>query len=107
MNESGLDRVFQALAHPTRRALLRRIARREHSISELARPYRVSLEAISQHVRVLESAGLIKRTRFGRVHRCSFEPAPLRDAAKVLTHLAQFWNLRLDELDAYLASEDT
>ena len=98
--------MFHALAHPTRRAILRRIAKRQHSITELAEPFNVSLEAVSQHIRVLEGAGLLRRTRAGRVHRCAFEPAPLRRAAKVLTALAQFWDERLDGLDAYLRSSE-
>ena len=105
VSEAALDGVFHALSHATRRAILRRVTRRPHSISELAKPFDVSLEAVSQHIRVLEGAGLLKRTRIGRVHRVAFEPAPLRRAAKVLTMLAQFWDERLDGLDSYLRTQ--
>jgi DNA-binding transcriptional ArsR family regulator len=96
-----LDRVFRALAHPTRRGILRRVAEGEHSISELAAPFDVTLEAVSQHIRVLERAGLIRRSRQGRVHHCSFDPEPLRDAAAILDELGVFWSARLDGLARY------
>ena len=99
-----LDCVFHALSHGTRRRILARVARSECTISELARPFPVSLEAVSQHVRVLERAGLVRRTRSGRVHRCRFEPRPLRRAATLLAELTQFWEERLDGLDRYLAA---
>jgi DNA-binding transcriptional ArsR family regulator len=98
-----LDRVFHALAHPTRRAILRRIAQKEQTISELAAPFDMSFEAVSKHVQVLERARLLRRTRSGRVHRCRLGPTPLRDAAKVLADLAGLWNKRLDALERLLA----
>src|SRR5438477_12342137 len=91
-----LDYVFRALAHPARREILRRIAREEHTVTELAAPFDMSLEAVSKHVQILERARLLRRTRSGRVHRCKLGPAPLRDAAKVLAELAGLWNKRLD-----------
>src|SRR5882757_8504060 len=97
-----LDHVFQALAHPARREILRRIARQEQSVTELAAPFEMSLEAVSKHVQVLERARLLRRTRSGRVHRCKLGPAPLRDAAKVLAGLAGLWNKRLDALEQFL-----
>src|SRR5262245_4754777 len=97
-----LDQVFQALAHPARRAILRRIARSERTISELAEPFDMSLEAVSKHVQVLERARLLRRTRAGRVHRCRLAPAPLRSAAGVLSELAGLWNRRLDSLEKLL-----
>ena len=101
-----LDHVFQALAHPARREILRRIAREERSITELAAPFAMSLEAVSKHVQVLERAKLLRRTRAGRVHRCRLGPAPLRDAAKVLEQLTGLWNKRLDVLEHMLGAED-
>lgn len=98
-----LDDVFHALAHPVRRDILRRIARREHTIGELARPFDMSLEAVSKHVQVLERAQLLERSRRGREHYCRLDPAPLQDAAKVLAGLARLWNRRLDALEALLA----
>jgi DNA-binding transcriptional ArsR family regulator len=98
-----LDQVFHALAHPARRAILRRIARDERTISELAEPFDMSLEAVSKHVQVLERARLLRRTRSGRVHRCRLGPAPLRDVARVLAELSGLWNKRLDALEQVLA----
>ena len=97
-----LDYVFRALAHPARREILRRIAREEHTVTELAAPFDMSLEAVSKHVQILERARLLRRTRSGRVHRCKLVPAPLRDAAKVLAELAGLWNKRLDSLERLL-----
>jgi DNA-binding transcriptional ArsR family regulator len=98
-----LDRVFHALAHPARRDILRRIARREHTVTELAAPFDMSLEAVSKHIQVLERARLLRRTRAGRVHRCRLRPAPLADAARVLARLARLWDQRLDALERLLA----
>jgi DNA-binding transcriptional ArsR family regulator len=97
-----LDHVFQALAHPARREILRRVARKERTVTELAEPFKMSLEAVSKHIQVLERARLIRRTRSGRSHRCRLTPAPLRDAAKVLATLAGLWNQRLDALEQLL-----
>jgi DNA-binding transcriptional ArsR family regulator len=97
-----LDHVFHALAHPARREILRQIARDSRSISELAAPFDMSLEAVSKHVQVLERARLLKRTRSGRVHHCRLRPAPLREAGKVLQELAGLWNRRLDALEQLL-----
>jgi len=71
-------------------------------VSELAEPFDMSLEAVSKHVRVLERARLVKRTRSGRMHRCRLRPEPLKDAAKVLAQLAALWNTRLDALEHLL-----
>jgi DNA-binding transcriptional ArsR family regulator len=98
-----IDRVFQALAHPARREILRRIARDERTVTELAEPFDMSLEAVSKHIQVLERARLLRRTRRGRVHHCRLSPAPLHDAAKVLSELAGLWNRRLDALETLLA----
>src|SRR5258708_943061 len=98
-----LDHVFHALAHPARREILRRIAREEQTVTQLSRPFDMSLEAVSKHVQVLDRARLLRRTRSGRVHRCKLGPGPLRDAAKVLAELAGLWNKRLDALELLLA----
>jgi DNA-binding transcriptional ArsR family regulator len=97
-----LDLVFRALAHPVRRKILGRIGARECTISDLAAPFDMTLEAVSQHVRVLERASLLRRTRRGRVHACRMDPAPLRDAGEVLIKLAGFWDQQLASLDRWL-----
>ncbi len=78
---ASLDRAFSALADPTRRAILARLATREIRVTDLAEPFDISLPAISRHVRVLEEAGLLKRRREGRVHHCRLDPKPLGAAA--------------------------
>lgn len=97
-----LDRVFQAMAHPVRRQILRRIARTQFTVGELAQPFDMSLEAVSKHIEVLERARLLKRTRTGRVHHCRLRPAPLRGAMKVLRELQTLWGNRLDALEGLL-----
>jgi DNA-binding transcriptional ArsR family regulator len=98
-----LDSVFFALADPTRRAILQGLARRAATIREIARPFPVSLNAISKHVMVLERAGLLRREIMGREHHCRIEGSPLRDASGWLEHYRQFWELRLDALEVYVA----
>src|SRR5262245_10374835 len=97
-----LDGVFRALAHPVRRAILSRIGSGERTISELAEPFDMTLEAVSQHVRVLERARLLRRTRRGRARRCRVDPARLRDAGAVLVKLAAFWEGQLASLERWL-----
>lgn len=102
----SLDRVFQALADPTRRAMLADLRHRERSVGELASPHRISLAAASKHIKTLERAGLVKRTIQGRTHLCALEAAPLADANGWLREYAQFWNKRLDALEALLVAAD-
>jgi DNA-binding transcriptional ArsR family regulator len=97
-----LDRVFSALSDPTRRAILRGLARNSASIKEIAKPFPVSLNAISKHVMVLERAGLVRREIWGREHRCRIEARPLREANRWLEHYRQFWEKRLDALEIYV-----
>src|SRR6516225_10747215 len=99
---SELDLVFSALSDPTRRAILRTLALRPATINEIARPFPVSLNAISKHVMVLERAGLVRREIKGREHHCWIEPRPLRDANTWLEHYRQFWGQRLDDLEPYV-----
>jgi DNA-binding transcriptional ArsR family regulator len=99
---SVLDATFRALADPTRRAMLARLAVGEASVTELAEPFDVSLPAISKHLRVLEDAGLLARERAGRVHRCRLAPAPLASVAEWIAHYRRFWDTQLDALDRYL-----
>ncbi len=97
-----LDRVFGALGDRTRRAMLQRLSRRPHSVTELARPFAMSLPAASKHIRVLERAGLIRRRRDGRVHRCSLDPRRLKEATDWLAQYRKFWESSMDSLAAYL-----
>lgn len=98
----SLTSVFTALADPTRRAILERLARGECSVSELAEPFAMSLPAVSKHLRVLERAGLISQRREAQRRPCRIEAAPLRDAAAWAEHVRATWEGRLDRLDAYL-----
>jgi DNA-binding transcriptional ArsR family regulator len=101
--DAGLDRTFAALADPTRRALLAQLGAQESaSVSELARPFAVSLPAIMKHLDVLSDAGLISRSKSGRTVSCRLNAAPMREAADWLGHYRKFWEDRFDRLDAYL-----
>ena len=102
-NESrSLDQVFHALSDPTRREILNMLTRKQFTIGELADPFRMSLAAVSKHIKVLEEAGLLMRTRDGRIHRCSMNAAPLKQAQDVIRHYQEFWESRFRELDLYL-----
>ncbi len=95
----GLDDTFAALAHPTRRDLLRRLVEGEATVTELAEPYPVSLAAISKHLRVLEEAGLLERRVVGRRHLLSLRAPPMRAAAEWLDQYRRFWDRSLDALE--------
>lgn len=105
-NSASLDRVFHALADPTRRAMLRSLAAGQQNIGELAAPFSMSFAAASKHVRVLESAGLVRRKVEGRAHICRLNPAPLAVADEWLRFYEAFWNEQFDALDALLKAED-
>ncbi len=102
LNSEKLDDVFHALADATRRDMLRRLSVREHTVSELAEPFHMSLAAASKHIRTLEDAGLIHRTVEGRVHRCRIEPGPLMGIGRWLRRYEKFWTRSLDELERAL-----
>jgi DNA-binding transcriptional ArsR family regulator len=105
---SPLDAVFRALADPTRRAMVRRLAAGEATIGGLAAPFRMSLAAASKHVKVLEAAGLVRRRVAGRSHWCRLEPAPLAAAETWLRRYERLWTENFDALDAVLnAAEAT
>jgi len=97
-----LDRTFGALADPTRRKILERLARGEARVTDLARPFAMSLPAISRHIAVLERAGLLKRRCCGRVHNLKVNPAPIRQASRWIEEHRRFWEGSLDSLAAYL-----
>ena len=104
VNDSAeqLNTVFFALADPTRRAILARLAHGEASGTELARPFSISVPAISKHLRVLEHADLILHRKDGRTHRFRLAARPLKEAATWLEHYRQFWEAQFDSLDTYL-----
>jgi DNA-binding transcriptional ArsR family regulator len=100
--EDELSIVFAALADPTRRAILARLAAGEATVTELAEPFAMSLPAISKHLKVLERAGLITRGRHAQWRPCRLEAGPLRDAAEWIDRYRRFWTESFDRLDAYL-----
>ena len=99
----ALDRTFGALAHPTRRAIVQQLARGPLSVSEVAAAYPVSLASVSKHLDVLEDAGLIQRTREGRMQRCELVAEPLAAAAAWIEEYRSFWRRQLDALSRHLA----
>jgi DNA-binding transcriptional ArsR family regulator len=102
MSSDRLDLTFSALADPTRRAILARLALGESSVTALAEPFAMSLPAISKHLKVLERAGLITRGREAQWRPCRLDADPLKDAADWLEHYRQFWEQSLDRLADYL-----
>ncbi|HEU5250536.1 MAG TPA: metalloregulator ArsR/SmtB family transcription factor [Thermoanaerobaculia bacterium] len=101
----SLDRSFAALADPTRRAILARLALGETRVTDLAKPFDISLPAVSKHLKVLEDAGLLKRRREGRVHHCRLDPKPLSTAADWIAQHRAFWEKSLNRLAEYLSNE--
>jgi DNA-binding transcriptional ArsR family regulator len=101
-NARSLNRTFAALADPTRRRILQHLAHGDRCVTDLARPYSMSLPAVSKHLRVLENAGLIRRRRKGRVHSLKLEVAPMRQASRWIEEYRRFWEANLDRLDEYL-----
>jgi DNA-binding transcriptional ArsR family regulator len=102
VEQTPLDGVFHALADSTRRAMLRKLASGQQSVSSLAEPFAMSLAAASKHIKVLENAGLIERQIHGRTHVCRLQPKPLGKAAGWLGFYQRFWNTRLDQLEREL-----
>ena len=97
-----LDGVFNALADPTRRAILESLTERRFPVTELAHPHGMSLPGFMKHLRVLEEAGLLERSKEGRVVQCSLSAEPMREAASWLSRYEKFWTERLDALGHYL-----
>lgn len=101
-NADRLDTVFRALSDATRRAMLERLAEGARSVGELAAPFAMSLPAASKHVKILERAGLLRRTVQGRQHLCELDAAPLHGGLEWIRHYEKFWNARLDALERAL-----
>jgi DNA-binding transcriptional ArsR family regulator len=102
MTIDTLSATFAALADPTRRAILARLASGERSVTELAEPFDMSLPAVSKHLRVLEGAGLIARGRDAQWRPCRLVPGPLKEVAEWADRYRAIWERRLDRLDGYL-----
>ena len=107
MSLDQLSATYAALADPTRRAILSRLATGEASVTELAEPFEMSLPAVSKHLKVLERAGLIARGRKAQWRPCRLEAAPLKDAADWLEEYRRFWEESFDRLDEYLRELQT
>jgi DNA-binding transcriptional ArsR family regulator len=101
-----LNAVFHALADPTRRAILQRLAKGESSIGELAAPFKMTFAGASKHIKALERAGLVRRTVKGRTHVCRLDPKPLAKAHDWLRYYEQLWSARLDLLRQLLTNPD-
>lgn len=102
MQTDPLSAQFAALADPTRRAILARLAEGEASVNEIAEPFDISLPAVSRHIKVLENAGLISRTRTAQWRPAKFEPLAMKGVADWLDQYRHFWESSFDRLDAYL-----
>ncbi len=102
MRADQLDATFAALADPTRRAILARLASGEKSVKELAKPFKMTLPAVSKHLKVLEKAGLIRRGREAQWRPCRLRAGPLKNAADWIEHYRRFWEESLDRLGDYL-----
>jgi DNA-binding transcriptional ArsR family regulator len=101
-----LNHTLMAIADPTRRAILHRLASGETRVTDLARPFSMSLNSVSKHIRILERARLVRRRRSGREHLLSINPAPLDEAARWIETQRALWNARFDALDGLLQAED-
>ena len=104
-SDQMLDLTFSALADPTRRAILGRLAEGEATAGELAEPFEMSLPAISKHLKVLEKAGFLIRARDGRIHRCNLDAAPFQTASDWISTYRHFWEGQLGSLARYLEEE--
>lgn len=106
MSLATLDDTMLALADPTRRAILERLSAGAARVTDIAKPFAISLNAVSKHIRILERAALVRRERQGREHMLSLNPAPLDEAAAWIETQRQFWTTRLDALEQALAEHD-
>ncbi|HEX4688066.1 MAG TPA: metalloregulator ArsR/SmtB family transcription factor [Acidimicrobiia bacterium] len=101
-----LDRVFSAVSDPTRRAILARLEDSDARVTELASAFPISLNSTSKHIRVLERAGLVRRTVRGREHILTLEAAPLEEAGEWIEHYRRFWTDQLAALDAFVTKRN-
>jgi len=97
--------VWTALADPTRRAIIERLTRGPTRVTDVAAPFDMSLNAVSKHIKVLEAARLVRRTRQGREHTIELDPAPLREVTRWASELEQFWSARLDRIERFFTDK--
>jgi len=103
-----LDTALSAIAHESRRAIIKRLSQDGPArVTEIAEPFDMSLNAVSKHLKVLEQAGLIQRTKVGRDHFIAFEPGPLKEIARWIHTYEKFWSHRLDRLEEFFADKNT
>lgn len=107
MSQQQLDLTFAALSDPTRRAILSMLASGEKSVTDLAEPFRMTLPAVSKHLKVLQRAGLISQSREAQWRPCRLEARPLKDAAAWIEHYRRYWEESFDRLDEYLREAQT
>jgi len=103
IDDDRLDETFAALANTTRRAILARLARGPATVNELAEPFELTLPAISKHLKVLEHAGLVHRSRYAQFRPCELDPAPLREVSEWAQRHQSIWETRFDQMDQHLA----
>jgi DNA-binding transcriptional ArsR family regulator len=106
LNNAAVDRVFQALGEPTRRAIVERLSGGPMSVSDLAQPFDLTLAAIVQHLQVLEESGVVRTEKVGRVRTCRIEPGGLRVAERWLAERRALWERRLDRLGELLDQDE-
>jgi DNA-binding transcriptional ArsR family regulator len=104
IEDDGLDAVFSALSDPTRRAIVRRLVSGEATVSELAQPFAISFQAVSKHIRVLEHAGLVARSRRAQERPCRLRPEAMASATTWLGTFRQLWESSFDQLDEHLTN---
>lgn len=107
MSQQQLDLTFAALSDPTRRAILSMLASGEKSVTDLAEPFRMTLPAVSKHLKVLQRAGLVSQSREAQWRPCRLEAKPLKDAAAWIEHYRKYWEQSFDRLDEYLHEVQT
>jgi len=95
------EAIWTALSDPTRRAIVERLTRGPTRVTDLAAPFDMSLNAVSKHIKVLEAARLVRRTREGREHTLELDPAPLREVTRWASEVEQFWSTRLDRIEQF------
>ncbi len=104
-HSAEVDAIFQALSDSTRRSMMLRLCKGELSVTELAEPYEISLAAVSKHLKVLEGARIVEKTKTGRVYRCRANLEPLSQVHDILEELGAFWRGRLDSLEQFFSNE--